>query len=54
MHSEAPIGDKMEEGQQRWFGHVQQRTITAPVKSDMVQVEGLKGQGKGQKRVGTK
>lgn len=44
----APIEDKMRENRLRWFGHVQRRPLTAPVrKSDIVQIEGnARGRGR--------
>ena len=39
----APIGDKMRESRLRWFGYVQQRPMTAPVRrSETIQVEGAR------------
>ena len=39
----APIGDKMRESRLRWFGHVQRRPMTAPVRrSETIQVEGAR------------
>ncbi len=39
----APIGDKMRESRLRWFGHVQRRPMTAPVRrSETMQVEGAR------------
>ena len=38
-----PIGDKMRESRLRWFGHVQRRPMTAPMRrSETIQVEGAK------------
>ena len=38
-----PIGDKMRESRLRWFGHVQRRPMTAPVRrSETIQVEGAR------------
>ena len=38
-----PIGDKMRESRLRWFGHVQQRPMTVPVRwSETIQVEGAR------------
>lgn len=39
----ALIGDKMRESRLRWFGHVQRRPMTTPMKwSETIQVEGAR------------
>lgn len=40
--SVVPIGDKVREIRLRWFSHLQQRPMTEPIESGMVQVEGVK------------
>lgn len=38
----APVDGKMKQSSFRWFGHVQRREVTKPMRSDLIQVKGTK------------